>query len=47
MWALREVIGFAGLVLVGMFIIAALTTDPASIEQLVEIHIGAWGWTAN
>ena len=47
MGALKEIIGFAGLAIVGMFIIAALTTDPASIEQLVEIHIGAWGWTAN
>ena len=47
MGALREVIGFAGLVLVGMLIIAALTTDPASIEQLVEIHMGALGWTTN
>ena len=47
MGALKEVIGFVGLVLVGMLIIAALTTDPASIEQLVKIHMGAWGWTAN
>ena len=38
----KEILGFIGLVLVGMAIIAALTTDPVSIEELVAIHRGIW-----
>ena len=38
----KEIFGFIGLVLLGMVAIAALTTDPVSIEQLVEIHMGIW-----
>ena len=43
MEVLKEVAGFIGLVLLGMVAIAALTTDPVSIEELVEVHMEIWG----